>query len=346
MTLIIFILVLCITIMVHELGHFICAKKAGVYVYEFSLGMGPKIFSKKRPNDPTEYNIRLLPIGGFVSMAGEDLEEDNKVSAYQQLCNKSWGWRFITLIAGIAFNFFLAIILLFIVGLFNGVPKDETKITYIQEQYPIAETNIQVGDKITKVNNVKINSYEMLVLELTVHSGETLDFEVKHPNGKKEIISVKPIYTEKGEQKGYAYGFSLDNTKEKGFLISIKYAFVQTKNLVVQMGKTIYYLITGGIGIDSLSGPVGIYTVVGSAAKSGILSVLYLIAYLCINVGIINLIPFPAFDGGRILFLIIEKIKGSKVDPRIENVIHSIGFILLMTLMIYVTYNDILRVFS
>lgn len=346
MTLIIFILVLCVTIMVHELGHFICAKKAGVYVYEFSLGMGPKIFSKKRKNDPTEYNVRLFPIGGFVSMAGEDLEEDNKVSKDEQLCNKSWGWRFITLIAGIAFNFFLAIILLFVVGLFNGVPKDETKIAYIQEQYPIAETNIQVGDKITKVNNVKINSAEILVLELIVHSGETLDFEVEHTNGKKEVVSVKPIYTEKGEEKGYAYGFSLDNTKEKGFFVSIKYAFVQTKNLVAQMGKTIYYLITGQIGIDSLSGPVGIYTVVGSAAEAGILSVLYLIAYLCINVGIINLIPLPAFDGGRILFLIIEKIKGSKVNPKIENVIHSIGFILLMALMIYVTYNDILRVFG
>lgn len=346
MTLIIFILVLCVTIMVHELGHFICAKKAGVYVYEFSLGMGPKIFSKKRKNDPTEYNVRLFPIGGFVSMAGEDLEEDNKISKDQQLCNKSWKWRFITLIAGIAFNFFLAIILLFIVGLFNGVPKNDTKIAYIQEQYPIVDTNIEVGDKIIKINDVKINSSEMLVLELAVHSGEILRFEVEHEDGTKEVVPVKPIYTEKGNQKGYAYGFSLDNTKEKGFLKSIKYAFIQTKNLVLQMGKTIYYLLTGQIGIDSLSGPVGIYTVVGSAAEAGILSVLYLIAYLCINVGIINLIPLPAFDGGRILFLIIEKIKGSKVDPKIENVIHSVGFILLMVLMIYVTYHDILRVFG
>ena len=112
------------------------------------------------------------------------------------------------------------------------------------------------------------------------------------------------------------------------------------------MGKMLYYLITGKLGLDNLSGPVGIYTIVGTAANAGFLSILYLIAYLCINVGLINLIPLPAFDGGRILFLIIEKIKGTKVNPKIENTIHTIGFMLLMVLMIYVTYHDILRIFK
>lgn len=332
--------------MIHEFGHFICAKKAGVHVYEFSLGMGPKIFSKKRKNDPTEYNIRLFPIGGFVSMAGEDLETDSKIPKEHQLCNKSWLWRFTTLIAGIVFNFLLAIVLLFMIALINGAPKDETKIAYLDNNYPIIHSNIQIGDKITKINDIKINSAEMLVLELTIHSGENISFEVEHKNGEKEVIEVEPIYTEKENQKGYAYGFSLENQKEKGFFSSIRYAFRQTKNLVCQMIKIVYYLITGQLGLDSLSGPIGIYTVVGSAAKAGILSILYLIAYLCINVAIINFIPLPAFDGGRILFLIIEKIKGSKVNPKVENTIHSIGFILLMLLMIFVTYQDILRIFK
>lgn len=340
-----FILVLGITIMIHELGHFICAKKVGVYVYEFSLGMGPKIFSKKRKNDPTEYNIRLFPIGGFVSMAGEDLKSDNKIPSNQQLCNKGWVARFITLIAGIAFNFLLAIFLLFIVGLFNGVPKYGTKIATLDEQYPIYNSNIEAGDVIKKVNQEKVNSSELLVLELAIHSGEKINLEVQHENGKIETVSVQPIYTERNGEKGYAYGFTLDNTKEKGFFLSIGYAFSHTKNLILQMGKTIYYLITGRLGLDSLSGPVGIYTIVGTAAKSGILSIIYLIAYLCINVGLINLIPLPAFDGGRILFLIIEKIKGSRVDPKVENTIHSIGFLILMILMIYITCHDIVRIF-
>lgn len=344
MTLIYFILVLSVTIMVHELGHFLFAKKAGVHVYEFCLGMGPKIFSKKKKE--TEYSVRLLPIGGFVSMAGEDLETDTNVPKGNQLCNKSWGWRFIILIAGILFNFLLAIILLFVVGLFNGVPQNTPKIAYISEKYPIAKTNIEVGDTIKKINKNKITSSEELVLELTVNSGEIIEFEVEHKNGKREVVPVKPIYTEKDNQSGYSYGFSLDNTKEKGFLKSIQYAFVQTKNLVVQMSKILYYLLTGELSLNNLSGPIGIFNIVGSAASTGILSVIYLIAYLCINVGIINLIPIPAFDGGRILFLIIEKIKGSKVDPKIENMIHSIGFMLLMALMIYVTYNDILRLFK
>lgn len=346
MVLICFIFVLGVTIMIHELGHFVVAKKAGVYIYEFSLGMGPKIFSKKRKNDPTEYNIRLFPIGGFVSMAGEDLETDQKIPKENQLCNKSWIARFATLIAGIVCNFLLAIILLFIVGLCNGVPKYDTKIAYLNENYPIYNTSIEVGDNIKKINNTKINSSEMLVLELAVYSGKEISLQVEHQDGTLETVKVKPIYTERDGQKGYAYGFNLDNTKEKGFLPAIQYAFKQTKNLITQMGKMLYYLITGKLGLDNLSGPVGIYTIVGTAASAGFLSILYLIAYLCINAGLINLIPLPAFDGGRILFLIIEKIKGTKVNPKIENTIHTIGFMLLMVLMIYVTYHDILRIFK
>lgn len=341
MVFIYFVIVLSVTIMIHEFGHFLLAKTNGVYIYEFSLGMGPKIFSIKKGE--TDYSIRLFPIGGFVSMAGEDLEQDDKIPKDKQLCNKSWIVRFLTLIAGITFNLLLAIILLIIIGLIRGVPKNDNEISYIQELYPISETNIQVGDKIEKINNIKVSSYEMLTLELAVRSGEDVTFTVKHTDGKEENITVKPIYTERDGQSGYAYGFSIDNTLSKSFLKSIAYGFVQTKNLIQQMGKTLYYLIIGKLSIDNLAGPIGIYSIVGSAASAGILNILYLIAYLCINVAIINLIPIPAFDGGRILFLIIEKIKGSRVNPNIENTIHSVGFILLMVLMVYITYHDIVR---
>lgn len=341
-----FILVLGITVLIHELGHFIFAKKAGVYIYEFSIGMGPIIFKWKRKNDETDYCIRLFPIGGFVSMAGEDLEEDSKISKEEQLCNKKWSERFLTLIAGILFNFLLALVLLFIVGLINGSPNSKPIIGYIDQNYPIYNTNLKVDDTIVKINNKKVSSSEELVLYLTIYSGKNIDFTVIHKNGNRETVNVKPILTEKDGSEGYSYGFSLDNSKKHGILNAIIYAFRQVKNLVVQMALIIFYLITGKIGINNLSGPVGIFTIVGTAAEAGIISIIYLIAYLCINVGFINLLPFPAFDGGRILFLFIEKIKGSKVNPKVENIIHSVGFILLMILMIFVTGNDILRFFK
>lgn len=341
-----FILVLGITVLIHELGHFIFAKKAGVYIYEFSIGMGPIIFKWKRKNDETDYCIRLFPIGGFVSMAGEDLEEDSKISKEEQLCNKKWSERFLTLIAGILFNFLLALVLLFIVGLINGSPNSKPIIGYIDQNYPIYNTNLKVDDTIVKINNKKVSSSEELVLYLTIYSGKNIDFTVIHKNGNRETVNVKPILTEKDGSEGYSYGFSLDNSKKHGILNAIIYAFRQVKNLVVQMTLIIFYLITGKIGINNLSGPVGIFTIVGTAAEAGIISIIYLIAYLCINVGFINLLPFPAFDGGRILFLFIEKIKGSKVNPKVENIIHSVGFILLMILMIFVTGNDILRFFK
>ena len=343
MTIIYFILVLTITIMVHELGHFICAKKAGVYVYEFSLGMGPKLISHKKGE--TDYSIRLFPIGGFVSMAGEDIS-DNQIAPDRQLCNKSILVRFITMLAGITFNVLLAIILLFIIGLFSGNPTKDTTINNIVSEYPISNTSIQIGDVITHIDNVKVLSYEDIALELTVKSGKNVNITVKHSDNTIETINVKPIYTERGDTSGYSYGFSLDTTREKGILNAIKYSFSQTKNLLVQMYRILYYLITGNLSLNNLSGPIGIFTIVGSAAKSGFLNIIYLIAYLCINVAVINLIPFPAFDGGRALFLIIEKIKGSKVNPKIENTIHTIGFVLLMILMLFVSYNDIVRLFT
>ena len=341
MTIIYFIIVLTVTVMVHELGHFICAKKSGVYVYEFSIGMGPKIFSRKKGE--TDYSIRLLPIGGFVSMAGEDMESADNVPKDRQLCNKSFKARFMTMIAGVTFNILLAIILLFIVGLIKGNLLHDTKINNIQDAYPIYETNIEIGDQITKIDGVKISSYDDILLELTVKSGQTVDMTVKHQDGTIETVSVEPIYTERDNQSGYSYGFTIDTEKEYGIIAAIKYSFKKTINLVSQMYKILYYLITGKLSLDNLSGPVGIFKIVGDAASTGLLNIIYLIAYLCINVAIINLLPLPAFDGGRVLFLIIEKIKGSRVNPKIENSIHAVGFVLLMILMVFVTYNDIIK---
>jgi len=343
MTLIYFILILGITVFIHELGHFIFAKKAGVHVYEFSIGMGPAIFKKKRKNDDTLYCIRLFPIGGFVSIAGEDDYIDKEIPKDKQLLFKPWKNRFMTMIAGVMFNFILAIVLLFFVGIAIGAPKYESKVSRVDPAYPLSDTNLKAGDTIIKYNNSNIHTTDKLALLLTMNKGEEVTLTVKHEDKTTEEIKVKPIKVEEDSVVAYRFGLELDNTKTKDILSLIIYPFKKTYSLVEQMVLILKNLITGNLSLDNLSGPIGIYTVVDETAKAGFINVIYLIAYLCINVGFINLIPFPAFDGGRALFLIIEKIRGKAINPKTENMIHTIGFYLLMALMVLITYNDIIK---
>lgn len=335
MTIIYFILVLSITIFVHELGHFIFAKRAGIYVYEFCIGMGPRIFKFKRKNDETEYGLRLFPIGGFCSMAGESVEIDENVPKEKRMQEKTWLQRFLTVIAGVMFNFIFAIIILFIVGLVNGKPNSRPIISEVSLDSPAYVAGLETGMTITKINGVKVKTQDRLLIEYQVHYGENLEIETS--SGKTFTITPKEV------EGGYSYGFALDNSVEKSFLAAIEYAFTKFGSLINQLFVIIGYLFTGKLSLNSLSGPIGIFNIVGESAKAGFLNIIYLIGYLSINVGFINLLPIPAFDGGRILFLIIEKIRKKPVSAKIENTIHSIGFILLMILMIVITYNDIIR---
>lgn len=342
MTLLYFIIILGVIIFIHELGHFIFAKKSGIYVYEFSLGMGPRIFKFNRKNDETDYCLRLFPIGGFVQMAGEEINDDEDVPKDKKFSNKTFLQKLMTVIAGIMMNFLLAIVLLFIVGLINGAPQNKAIVGTIDPSYPAYTSGLQDGDKILKVNGRSANTTDKLTLQLQVFQGKTIDMEVER-NGVTKTIKLTPKEDEVDGEKVYRYGFQIEDEVEYGFFPALKYAFTKTFSLVHQMIFIIWYLITGQLELGSLAGPVGIYSVVGSAASSGLVSLLYLTAYISINVGFINLLPIPAFDGGRLLFLSIEKIKGSPVDPKLENTIHTIGFFLLMALMILITYNDVIR---
>ena len=338
-TLIAFIFILGVTVTIHEFGHFLFAKKAGIYVYEFSIGMGPRLFKFNRKNDETDYSIRLLPIGGYVQMAGEDIEVDKNIPKDKQLQSKTWLQRFLTMVAGVMFNFLLAIVVLFIVALINGVTIDATKISKSNIK------GLKVGDKIVSVNGKFVNNYDKLALELSVAGNNKFTMKVKHKDNTYDTVTVKPkaVYTKKHKLKGYTYGFEIKGKHEHSMLSSIKYAFTKFFSIMEQMFFTVWYLITGKISLKLLSGPVGIFSIVGTAAKTGFVSVLSLLALISVNVGFINLLPIPAFDGGHILFLIIEKIKGSKVNPKVENTIHTVFFVLLMALMLYITFNDILR---
>ena len=344
MTLIYFILILGITVFIHELGHFIFAKHAGIYVYEFSIGMGPQIFKFHRKNDETEYSIRLLPIGGYVQMAGEEIEADEDIPKEKQMTHKKWHQRFMTVIAGILFNFLLAIFIFFIVGLINGVPTETTTVADVSKNSAAFKAGLKSGDKILKINGTKIVSSDHLMLLVQINGKDKMNMTILR-DGKEKALQITPKEIKENDQVSYQYGFSLKNHLVHDFFSAVKYGFTKMFSLIHQMILIIAYFLLGKLSISSLAGPVGIYTVVDQSAKAGILSLIYLLGFLSLNVGFINLLPIPAFDGGRLLFLIIEKIKGSPVKPKIENTIHEIGFVFLMVLMVVITYHDILRLF-
>ena len=341
MTIILFILILSLIIVIHEFGHFLFAKLFGVHVYEFSLGMGKRIWGFKIGE--TEYSIRLIPLGGYVSLAGESVEVDEDVPKENRLQSKSAFERFMIMFAGAGFNFVLALVILFISALFFGSVSNKPIVGEVLEEYPAYEAGIRSDDLILEINDKQVKSWDDAMWEIQMASGKTLDFVVQRDN-KTYNISVSPIEEKVEDTTRYVYGISKNTDKEYGLAQACVYAFEKTGSTFKLMGNTIKSLFVGQVGVDELSGPIGIYTVVDNQSKAGVESILYLIAFLSVNVGVINLLPFPAFDGGRILFLIIEKIKGSPVDSKIENTIHNIGFMLLMLLMIYVTFNDVFRI--
>lgn len=338
-----FAFVLSVTIFIHELGHFLFAKKAGIYVYEFCIGMGPRIFKFTRKNDETVYGIRLFPIGGFVQMAGEEVEMDEAIPVDKRMQSKTWGQRFLTVIAGVTFNFLLAIVVFTIVASITGVPNNKPLIAGINEEYIDYNVNLRPGDLVLSVNGKKVNNQDMFLLEFQVVNGKNIDLEVKHEDGKTEVVTLIPKEEIIDDETVYRYGFYLDNSVSHEFFKVITYGFTKTWDLIVQMFYIILYLVTGKLSLNSLSGPIGIFNVVSESVKTGFINLIYLIGFLCVNVGFINLLPIPAFDGGRVLFMLIEKIKGKPIDAKIENTIHAVGLALLMVLMVVITWNDIVR---
>ena len=288
--LIVFILILTVIIAFHEFGHFLFAKICGVYVYEYAIGMGPKLFSKQIGE--TVYSIRAIPIGGFCQLAGEDLDEDDKKKKKKdrRLQNK--------------------------LALIWGGASMEPVISEVEENSAAAIAGISSGDEVLTINNHKISTSDDISLYLAVadpKAGST--FKVEHDNGTYETIKVKPKKIKVDGKETYRYGIMMEQKEKKGFINAIVFTFKKTVSIFKQMYITLAYLFTGHIKLNQLSGPV--------------------------NVGVINLLPIPAFDGGHILFIIIELIKGSPVKPELENKIHFVFLVLLMILMLVITFNDV-----
>lgn len=340
MTLIYFILILGITVFVHEFGHFICAKKSGIYVYEFSIGMGPKLFGFKRKNDETNYVIRLLPIGGYVQMAGEEIENDENIPENKRFQSKSMGKKIITVTAGVIMNFLLAIILYTIIGFVSGVPSEELYI------YESSNKNI-VGSKVLEINNKEVKVVDISNLYLTTDMLKGKDIVLKlEKDGKTSEVTFDATKVEKDNETSYTYDFKFSLVRTDSVLRKIFYGFIKVGTTIVQMIITLWFLITGKVSLSAMSGPVGIYSLVGEVSSLGFLPLVELLALICVNVGVINILPIPAFDGGRLLFLIIEKLRGKPASPKVENTIHAIFFALLMLLIIVITFNDLGKIFK
>lgn len=345
-SLIIFILVLGLIILVHEFGHFICAKKSGVHIYEFSIGMGPLIFTHKG-KDGIDYNIRALPIGGFVQMAGEVYEDDGKIPKEKFMCNRPWYQRLMILVAGVFNNFVLAIVLLFILAIIWGPTSSTPKVLNVQKDSAASISGMQSGDIITAINGHEFTSWDVGQIYLYYKNDDNVyTFDVTHENGEKETLTLVPKISkdEKGNETK-TFGIQIDNRREKNFIECVKFTFQKFIDVMKSMAITVWGLLTGQVSASNLSGPVGIYKVVDQSVKYGLQQLIYITAFLSINVGFINILPFPAFDGGHVFFMILEKLKGSKLNAKFENTCNMIGFALLMLLMLYITVQDIIKFF-
>lgn len=417
-TVIAFIIIFGALVFFHELGHFVLAKRAGILCREFAIGMGPKVLSIKRGE--TLYTIRLLPIGGYVRMAGEDPEivdikaghriglllndsevvtkiilnnkdkfpearvinvedadlehklfikgyaeddlEDNlltfsikedavivengvetQIAPYdRQFASKTLLQRTLAIFAGPAMNFVLAFLLFIVIALVQGMPSNEAKLGRITEDGAAISAGLKEGDNVISIDGQSVTSWTEVVSIIQKSPGENLEFLIDR-NGEEMQIEVTP---EESEVEGKTIGLvGVYSPMEKSPLKSIQFGFEQTytwtKTIIGAVGK----LVTGQFSIDALGGPVAIYQSTDTVAQSGVYSLINWAAVLSINLGIMNLLPLPALDGGRLLFFAIEAIRGKPIDRQKEGMVHFIGFALLMLLMIVVTWNDIQRFF-
>ncbi len=416
-TAIAFIIIFGSIVFFHELGHFIFAKKAGIMVREFAIGFGPKIFGMTKGE--TLYTIRLLPLGGYVRMAGEDLDsielqpgyrlgvrlnenneidqivlnqnkqfpdmlfleversdlmkemyiegydEEERLVRYQvarkaviienntetfiapydrQFGSKTVGQRSMAIFAGPLFNFILAFFIFLALGLLQGIPTNEPIITTVADNSPAALAGMKDGDLVKEIDGMPITEWEELSLAVRDSANEPMTFVIDRDGTKEElIVTPKEVATEAGKvaQIGVQYKSPLEKNPIGAIVFGAEQTYEWTKRIFTILGT----LVTGSFSIDDLSGPVGIYKATETVAQLGVYNLMYWAAILSINLGIMNLLPLPALDGGRLLFFLFEAIRGKPVDKQKEGMVHFVGIMLLMVLMVVVTWNDIQRFF-
>lgn len=330
-------MVFCFLILVHEFGHYIFARIFKVEIKEFSIGMGPKIFSKVSKKKDIKYSVRILPIGGYVSMVGEN-EESEHINAF---CNKPCYQRLIITVAGALFNILLGIILMFAMTI--SMPKSgTTEIAKFYDNAVSCKYGLSVGDKILEIDGNYTPTMNSVVYEIGHSGGKAVDIKVERNGIETELYAVSF-----GTETENSITFGEIDFKfcsiEKSISNVVKDSFYNSFLTVRMIWDSLFDLITGRYSIDALSGPVGVTTTIGEAVKGGATSFFYLCSMLAMNLGIFNMLPIPALDGGRTFFLLVELLRGKPINRKYEGYIHTIGFMLLIILMIFVTYKDILR---
>ena len=338
-TIILAVLALELMILVHELGHLIVAKRAGILVHAFAMGFGPRLVAVTRGE--TTYSLNLLPIGGYVNMAGEDTDSPG-VAPERTFRGKSVGWRLAIVLAGPAMNFVLAIILLAAIAMTYGVPQRvSTQVSEVEPGYPAAQAGLQAGDTIISVDGRLMRDGQQMV-DLIHRSGDRTLAILVQRGPRQFILHVPTRYDPK--QKVWITGFKptvvrgrLDPVRAAGWGAATTYR--DAVAYLVALGN----LIQSGRLLGELGGPVTAVNVLGQAAHAGGETFLYFTAFFSIIIGLFNLFPLPALDGGRAAFLVIEGLRRRPVDPRREGYIHLVGLALLLCLILALTVRDVLH---
>jgi len=414
-TLISIIIIFGLLVFIHEWGHLYFAKRAGILCREFAIGFGPKLFTFKKGE--TVYTIRLLPLGGFVRMAGEDpevieikpgyevgllfnheekvekiiinnkakyrearivtvehvdLERALTIDAYEeeelityevardaliihdeqetqiapidrQFNSKTIPQRAMAIFAGPLMNFLLAFFILTVFALLEGIPVDQAEIGKFTTDSVAEQAGLREGDRVLSINGKTVSNWDEMTAEIQQYPSQEVMFSVER-NGETLDISVTP--GERPKETGGVEGFiGVFQPTEFNILGSLKFGVTETYLYMKLIFQGLKMLVTGEFSLDQLAGPVGIYNYTGQAAAMGIFVLMKWAAVLSVNLGIVNLLPLPALDGGRLMFIGLEALRGKPIDPQKEGLVHFIGFALLMLLMIVVTWNDINKLF-
>ena len=338
MKIILALLIFSLIVLFHEFGHFLLAKRGGIGVTEFSLGMGPRLFSKQIGE--TRYSVKLLPFGGSCMMVGEDGESDEENS----FGSKSVWTRISVVAAGPIFNFILAFFLaLFIVG---SIGYDAPDIVAVMDGYPAAEAGMQPGDRIVQMNKTHIHVYREVSLYVQMHQGETVTVTYER-DGERHAVTLEPKMSEYGT---YLLGFQGSGVRTKGNVFqTVYYSAYEVKYWISTTLKSLAMMFHGQVSADDISGPVGIVNTIGETYEASRedggfyvwLNMLNISILLSANLGVMNLLPIPALDGGRLVFLLLEVLRrGKRIDPEKEGMVHFVGLMLLMALMLAVMFND------
>lgn len=348
---IVFILILGIVVLIHEFGHFITAKSFGVYCSEFSIGMGPKLFSKKIGE--TEYEIRALPIGGFVSMAGEADNEivEFKDVPFERTINGISCWKkVVVFLAGVFMNFILSIVILIGVYSFIEVQDNTPVIGSVSDNGPAMMAGIEAGDRITKIaydgEEYIIGSYDDIreVMGKIESDDKTVTVEVELVRDSKTL--TKQVNAQYSEESGMFILGVISGTRQLSFFEAVNYAFDQFKTLSLLIFTTLGQLFTDTANtIGQLSGPAGIYSTTAQITATGSISqLLIFLALISTNVGIFNLLPIPGLDGCQVIFALVEKMIGRELPLKLRYALQLAGLALVFALLIYVTINDVSRI--